>query len=180
VTAESQDVVTYVTPEVKAQIGKEGPPATWPEAFERSTLRRYVNATEDPNPLYRDEEFAKKSRFGGLIAPPFWLASLPLAMGQRVREVLHMNPADGPLPGSTPSVRIEAPGLNRGANAGSEIEWFRPVYVGDTLTYQSRVANISERTGRTGPLVITTTETEFRNQRGELVAIMKGSSIRFS
>jgi acyl dehydratase len=175
-TAENTEPRTYVTDEVKAQIGREGPPSTWPEGLERSTLRRYVNATEDHNPLYRDEEFAKNSRYGGLIAPPFWLASHPLATGQRVTEVLHMDPADGPLPGSTPRVRIE--GLARGVNGGSEIEWFRPVYLGDILTYKSRIADFEERMGRNGPLVISYTETEFRNQRNELVAIMRGSGIR--
>ena len=174
-TENKEEPRVYVTDEVRAQIGKEGPPSTWPEGLERSTLRRYVNATEDQNPLYRDEEFAKKSRYGGLIAPPFWLASHPLATGQRLTEVLHMRREDGPLPGSTPSVRIE--GMNRGVNGGSEIEWFRPVYLGDVLTYKSRVGEINERMGRTGPLVVRITETEFRNQDGELIAIMRGSGI---
>jgi len=178
-TTENKDEPrTYVTEEVKAQIGKEGPPSTWPEGLERSTLRRYVNATEDQNPLYRDEEHAKNSRYGGLIAPPFWLASHPLATGQRVTEVLHMRREDGPLPGSTPRVQIE--GLNRGVNGGSEIEWFRPVYLDDLLTYKSRIGRFEQRMGRNGPMVISYTETEFRNQRGELVAIMTGSGIRMT
>jgi acyl dehydratase len=99
-------------------------------------------------------------------------------MGQRLTEVLHMSRSDGPLPGSTPSVRIDAPELTRGVNGGSEIEWFRPVYLGDQLTYKSRVADISQRMGSRGPLIVSVTETEFRNQRGELVAIMKGTGIR--
>src|ERR1700719_268269 len=116
-TTENNEPKVYVTDEVKAQIGKEGPPSTWPEGLERSTLRRYVNATEDQNPLYRDEEHAKASRYGGPIAPPFWRASHPLATGRRVNEVLHMSREAGPLPGSTPRVTIE--GLNRGVNGGS-------------------------------------------------------------
>jgi acyl dehydratase len=176
---DGQEVPNYITEEAKAQIGKEGLPATWPEPVERSTLRRYVDATEDHNPLFRDERVAKRSRFGGLMMPPFWLATLTTAFGQRLDEVLKVDRTKGPVPGTAPRAQVETPGLDRFANAGSEIEWFRPVYVGDTITFKSRVGDISQRTGRTGPLVITTTETEFRNQHGELIAIMKGSGIRF-
>lgn len=178
-TTESQEVKNYVTPEVKANIGKEGLPATWIEPLDRSSLRRYVMGTQDRNPLYSDEELAKKSRYGGLIAPPFYLAGLALAFGQRLTEVVGEEREGGPghaRPGGTPAVRIE--GLARGVNGGNETEWFRPVHLGDTLTWKSRIADIFQRTGRTGPLVMTVTETEYRNQRGELVALSRQTGIR--
>jgi acyl dehydratase len=176
-TTETTEHKVYVTPEVKAQIGKEGLPASWPEPLDRMSLRRYVLATDDENPLYRDEEHAKRSKYGGLIAPPFFLASYPIAFGQIMEEWQHNHPGEL-RPGGTPPVRIE--GLRRGVNAGSEIEWYRPYCLGDTLTWKSRISNIVQRTGRSGPMVNMTTETEFRNQRGELVAIMRGSGLRFN
>lgn len=53
---------------------------------------------------------------------------------------------------------------------GNTFEILGPVYVGDVLRTAERLVAIDERTGRSGPLVITTTETEYRNQDGALVA----------
>lgn len=49
-------------------IGKEIP--TKPCTLTREAIQKFAEATEDHNPLYFDEEYAKKSQFGGLIAPP--------------------------------------------------------------------------------------------------------------
>ena len=40
------------------------------------TIRKFVNGTGDINPLYRDQEYAKKTRYGKLVAPPSWLYSV--------------------------------------------------------------------------------------------------------
>lgn len=37
---------------------------------ERGAVRKFAEAIGDPNPLYADEETAKRSRYNGLIAPP--------------------------------------------------------------------------------------------------------------
>lgn len=38
--------------------------------IERGAVRKFAEAIGDPNPLYVDEGIAKKSRYGGLVAPP--------------------------------------------------------------------------------------------------------------
>ena len=48
----------YLTPEILSQIGKEGEETIWPEPLDRSSLRRFIQATRDDNPLYYDEEYA--------------------------------------------------------------------------------------------------------------------------
>lgn len=37
-------------------------------------LKKYLEAIDDLNPLYLDEEYAKKTPFGGLIVPPVAIA----------------------------------------------------------------------------------------------------------
>lgn len=37
---------------------------------EREAVRLFAEAIADPSPLYLDEEAAKRSRYGGLLAPP--------------------------------------------------------------------------------------------------------------
>jgi acyl dehydratase len=52
---------------------------------------------------------------------------------------------------------------------GNKYEVIAPVYVGDVLTTSEKLLSIAEREGKSGKMVITTTETTYTNQRGELV-----------
>ena len=160
-TTESPE--TYVTPEVKANIGKECEPFTWPEPLDRSALRRFVQASHDENPLYSDQAAAEKSRYGALITPPFYLARGPFGFPQADPE--HNQVAAAP--------QVEIPGMSRRVNGGNETEYFLPVYLGDTLTSRTRVADIYQRQGRSGPLVVVVNETAYTNQRGELATISR-------
>ena len=54
--------------EMKECIGMVDPPAVY--EVEKGSIRRYAEAVGDNNPLYRDEAYASKSRYGGIIAPP--------------------------------------------------------------------------------------------------------------
>jgi hydroxyacyl-ACP dehydratase HTD2-like protein with hotdog domain len=55
-------------------------------------------------------------------------------------------------------------------SGGMRYEILAPVYLGDVLTVEERLASIEEKRGRSGPLVITTTLAEYRNQSDVLVA----------
>ena len=58
----------YVTDEAKKQIGKVSEARTYD--VERGAIRRFAEAIGDPNPLFNSDSEARKSRFGGMIAPP--------------------------------------------------------------------------------------------------------------
>jgi hydroxyacyl-ACP dehydratase HTD2-like protein with hotdog domain len=55
-------------------------------------------------------------------------------------------------------------------SGGQKFEALAPVYLGDVLSVEERLLSISEKVGRSGPLVITETQADYTNQRGELVA----------
>ena len=59
-----------LTEKDKGLIGKEGEPFHAPDEVSKSMIRHYIEMMEDANPLYTDEEYAKKSKYGGIIAPP--------------------------------------------------------------------------------------------------------------
>ena len=67
----------YVTDEVRKQIGIQS------EArivdVERGAIRRFAEAIGDPNPLFNDETSARKTCFGGMVAPPTFCRSLGAA-----------------------------------------------------------------------------------------------------
>ena len=51
--------------EARAQIGKETQPLASPVAVEQALVDHWLEVFEDTNPVYWDEEYAKKSRYGG-------------------------------------------------------------------------------------------------------------------
>ena len=59
---------SLLTPDIKAMVGLE---TNLPnlESIDKTTIIRYVQAISDLNPLYIDEEYAKETDYGGIIAP---------------------------------------------------------------------------------------------------------------
>lgn len=63
---------SLLTAEIKAMVGQE---TNLPilEEIGKTSIIRYAHAISDLNPLYFDEEYAKKTEFGGVIAPPTYI-----------------------------------------------------------------------------------------------------------
>ena len=178
----------YVTPEMKALIGGEGEArestmeATWAEH------RRFIQAIMDDDPIYYDEEYAKKTRYGGIVCAPLFPGSLNRrAMGtpDPISEAFKRNPefdgaggggGEGAGRGGPP--RINLPDLPRTLNGGNEIEFFQYLKLGEKTTSKPRLADIFEREGRSGRMVFIVNENEVRNDKGELIMISRGTSIR--
>ncbi len=51
-------------------VGKSSPYHDPHDIITQSDIRHWCEVMQDPNPFYADEEFAKKSRYKGIIAPP--------------------------------------------------------------------------------------------------------------
>ncbi len=147
---------SFLTEEMRQQaIGLEGPPVT--TEIEKGAIIKFAQAIEDDNPVFNDEEAARKSQYGGLIAPPTFLRSV----GSSRREV----PFDIPF--------------NNALDGGSDWEYFEPVRPGDLITAVSRITDMQERSGRMGVMIITTTVTTYTNQFGQVVATQATTGIRY-
>src|SRR3972149_5871204 len=57
---------------LKLRVGDHG----FNEEATRGAIRRFVNGIGDPNPLFRDADYGKKTRYGSIIAPPSWVFSV--------------------------------------------------------------------------------------------------------
>lgn len=148
---------SLITDEVKAAIGVEvvGPP----ELIEMKAIKDYakaINWPDPPNPLHIDEEYAKKTRYSGIIAP--WSFYTSLGRGVARQRV--------PLPPARVSM-----------NGGNDYEYFLPIRPGDVITTSSKIVDIIERDGRAGKLIFTHSERTFTNQNGEIVGIARGTGI---
>ncbi|HEX7128188.1 MAG TPA: MaoC family dehydratase N-terminal domain-containing protein [Thermodesulfobacteriota bacterium] len=120
------------------------------------TLRNFCNGIGDLNPLYRDAEYGRKTRFGTMVGHPLF----PMAYGWIGRT------------------RWGFPGVH-GFYAGNDWEFFRNVRPGDRLGCIERVVGVEVKESRfSGRLVLQYVEASFTNQRDELVARVLGWSTR--
>ncbi len=154
----TQDSV--ITDEMRAAVGVESEPSVY--EIEKSAIRRWAESIGDPNPLYRDEEYAKSKGYRSLVAPPGFVAqyAFPVKAGAGGRR------------------GFQSP-FSRNLNGGNEYEFLKPVQAGDTLSATSKLAEIRERDGRMGKMLITTSETTYKNQNGEVVAKARGTGISY-
>jgi len=140
----------------KSIVGKTGTPFTVP--IEWSKVREFARAIKDPNPVYFDPELAKKE-CNGIPVPPTFL-----------QVAAFWQNAD-----SIPSADFD---LRRILHGEQEFEFFKPVLVGDVLTGTARVVDVLEREGgRGGKMTFMITEIEYKNQKGEKVAIARATLI---
>ena len=147
---------SFLTEEMRQQaIGMEGPPTT--TEVEKGAIIKFAQAIGDDNPVFNDEEAARETRYGGLIAPPTFLRSVDSSRAEL--------PFDFPF--------------NRRLDGGSEWEYFEPVRPGDRITAVSRIDDINERKGRLGLMIIMSTVTTYRNQFGQVVATQTGTGIAY-
>ena len=125
-------------------------------------IRRWVQAMDYPNPMHWNEEFARDSKFGGIIAPQSFTVCMDYGHGCHPSCV-------GKIPGSH-------------LIFGGEEWWFygTPIRPGDKLFQNRRFDGYSVAdTKFAGPTVFTRGDTVHRNQHGGLVAKERATAIRY-
>jgi acyl dehydratase len=156
---------TLLTPELRKYIGHESRVETNRFPISEEMIFELADAIEEPNPLYLDVEYAKKSRFGGMLCPVLagWKDWAPRIDYFGAGQDSHFE--------------LPLPFKSYGFNGGSEWTFHRPVRVGDHLTERVKIVDMSERPGRTGQLLFVARETTQTNQKGELLQTIRHTSI---
>ncbi len=144
----------------KGLIGRESAPIYAPDEVCRPMIRHWVEAVEDTNPLYTDEEYARSSKYGGIIAPPQMM-------------MVWCMPRMWPWPEFpwVPMAELELPGdYDTYVATDMSFEFYLPVRPGDILCYTMKLDGVSEeKKTRIGKGHFITTTQIYRNQRGEVV-----------
>ena len=125
-------------------------------------IRRWVMAMDYANPIHWDEEFARNSKFGGIVAPQSFAVAMDYGHG--------CHPA---CVGNIPGTHLIF---------GGEEWWFfdTPIRPGDKLFQKRRFDGYDvKETSFAGPTVFTRGDTEHRNQHGVLVARERATAIRY-
>ncbi len=135
-------------------IGKTGKPYT--VEIEKRHIRQFAEAIGDTNPLYRDEEFAKTTVHGGIIAPP----TFPIAMSEESEEELDL-------------------GLDyrRMLHGEQRFIYTRAIRPGDVLTCQLKVTDVYERDGKNGTMEFIVMDTEMTDEAGQHVVTSRTNII---
>ncbi len=117
----------------------------------------------DPQPFHLDEEAAKSSLFGALCASGWHTAAhyVRLSIASRQRIEAKIRAAGGRVAVYGPS-----PGFKN-------VRWLKPVFVGDTISYRTRTTETITLKSRPERGLIVT-ETQGRNQKGEIVFSING------
>ena len=63
-------------------------------------------------------------------------------------------------------------------NGGNRFEYFAPVLIGDQITAKGRIVDVYDKPGSSGNLLFIIFESDYKNQRGELEARLRGTMIR--
>jgi acyl dehydratase len=156
---------TLLTPDLKKYIGHESRVETNRFPVSEEMIFELADAIEEPNPLYLDAQYAKNSRFGGMLCPVLagWKDWAPRIDYFGAGQDSHFE--------------LPLPFKSYGFNGGSEWTFHRPVRVGDHLTERVKIVDMSERPGRTGQLLFVVRETTQTNQKGELLQTIRHTSI---
>jgi acyl dehydratase len=123
-------------------------------------IKRFSQAIGETNPIHFNEDYAKSTKYGTIIAPPLFCQMFTF------EDV----PADR-LPGDGSPIEIDVPiPAQRTVGGASSYEIFQPVKAGDQITAKSTLRDVFTKEGRSGRLYFVVVETEFSNQRKEPVA----------
>jgi hypothetical protein len=174
----TQQPETLVTQDMKnnKDVWSE-PRVSWPVSA--SDIRKWAQSVywpEVPPRIYWDEEYAKTTKWGGIIAPqefnPFaW--PLEGSYGQAAAQA----EVRGEPPPQTGSMGT-GPGSNA-MNGGQTVRYEAPIRPGDVISSTTALVDWNERTTRLGLTMFVTNETRWTNQNGELVKVTSNVSIRY-
>lgn len=130
----------------RSLIGRESEPVL--HEVEKGAVRRFAEALGDPNPIYVDETAARAAGHPGLVAPPTF--PVVLTSNERFRHSLDL-------------------GTRSILHGEQQFEYVRPILAGDRIVVRSKVADVQERAGASGPMDVIVIEDEGRDEQGELV-----------
>lgn len=136
----------------KSKIGFTSEPVK--NDVEKGAIRKFADAIGDTNPLYRDEEAAKKGPLGAIATPPTFLQTLIQDANAQARKGLDYDP-------------------KKLLHGEQHYRYLKPVLAGDVITCQSKIMDIYEKEGKSGGMDFFVVQTTGTNQRGETAFVAR-------
>jgi acyl dehydratase len=138
----------------RAVIGKEYPP--YPVTVERGKIKEFARAIGDLNPFYVDDRVGRASAWGDIIAPPTFAVTFrdeTADTGALLRDL--------------------GTDISRLLHGEQEFEIHRQLVPGETYLCRTKVVDIYEKTGKSGPMAFVVRETAVTDNSDEIVVTMR-------
>jgi acyl dehydratase len=135
-------------------VGKEYPP--FAVTVERVKIKEFARAIGDLDPHYLDDDVGRASAWGDIIAPP----TFPVTFRSDAAD-------------SAALLRDLGVDISRVLHGEQEFELFRPLTAGETVLCRTRVVDLYEKRGRSGPLAFVVRQTTVTDRGNDIVATMR-------
>ncbi len=139
-------------------VGKEYPPFV--VTVERGRIKDFARALGDLNPFYLDDAVGRASAWGDVIAPPTFAVSF--------RD----EAAD-----SGALLRDLGVDISRLLHGEQEFELHGQLRPGETYLCRTKVVDIYEKTGRSGPMAFVVREMAVTDRHDEVVVTMRQTTV---
>jgi acyl dehydratase len=106
-------------------------------------IRHWVDALDDRNPIYLDEDAAAASHFGEIVAPPAMLQTWTMSR-PRIEGIVERGGAPGDIDPDSPLALLADAGFTGTLATNSELTFHRYLRLGDHLTSTTLFDDISE------------------------------------
>lgn len=141
--APEADVFDYSR--IKDLIGKSSELHEGHDEVSASDIRHWCEVMRDTNPLYTDEEYAKKSKYGGIIAPPTMVQTWSLdAMKEALERFVDSDPPFPEDPHNQIFGIIDDEGYDGVVATSQTQEYLKPVRPGDVLRCKIAIGRVSD------------------------------------
>lgn len=125
------------------------------EVASKDAIRQFCNGIGDENPVFRDPEYAIRTRWGHIIAPPMFLYAVAAPQGMEGLPGVHA------------------------FHCGCAWEWSKIIHINDELTCVDIPLDLVEKQGKMGGRqFLQIGKAIYYNQQGEIVAIQKRETMR--
>jgi acyl dehydratase len=141
--------------EASEMLGKEVRVQRWNEQASKDVVRHYAWGLGDDNPLYCDEAYAKKTKYGRIVAPPTFLYSVFDA--------------------------VVGPGLPdvQWYYSGTDWTFTRPILQDEEILCRAILKDVKEVSGKTvNRMYIQTGEVTYSTPKGETLAVALSHTFR--
>jgi acyl dehydratase len=162
--------VDAVRQRIEKYVGKPmGPPQAAPDPVNLPMIRHWVAALDDRNPVYLDEEAARKTRHGGIVAPPAMLQTWSMP-SPKIEGIAERGGSPVEIDADNVIRALDREGFTGTLATNSELEFVRYLRPGDLLRTSNELESISSRkTTGLGQGYFVTWVTTYRTNEGELV-----------
>lgn len=134
--------------------GKEYPP--YVVTVERGRIKDFARAIGDLSPFYLDDAVGRASEWGDIIAPP----TFPITFRDETAD-------------SAAILRDLGIDISRVLHGEQQFEHFRPVRPGETYLCRTKIVDIYEKSGKSGPMAFVVRESSVTDGDNEIVALMR-------